>query len=95
MSRTAFSSDKEAVLIKEVRRFITSVVSRFLDAAENVYFLGPLPRPAGELLGTPWQITATFHHERTLIRLDLGDRFKCLPIGRSLVRKMGRNERGI
>ncbi|KAF0289243.1 hypothetical protein FJT64_012440 [Amphibalanus amphitrite] len=73
----------------------TRVIGRLLNVAENVCVLGPLPRPAGELLGTPWQITAAYHHERTLMRIDFGDRLKCLPIGRSLVRKMGRHERGI
>lgn len=85
----------EASDLCDVGVLATRVVKRLLEFAEAVYLVGPLPRPAGELLGTPWQITAAFHHERTLMKLELGERCRCLPVGRSLVRRMGRRERGI
>lgn len=91
---TEMSSVSDEVL-HSIEGLVTVVVQRLLKCARSVHILGPLPRPAGELLGTPYQLTAAYHHERTLMLLQLDQRCHCYPIGRSLVRRMGRRERGI
>ncbi|KAF0290294.1 hypothetical protein FJT64_011510 [Amphibalanus amphitrite] len=71
------------------------LVKRLRSHTSSVLLLGPLPRLAGEVIGTTWEATAAYHLERTLLKAQLDPVARVLPLGRALTRKMGRKRHGL
>ena len=83
--------DPKSGLLRTVSRVARTAVLRLGQETSEVLVLGPLPRLAGETKTfAQWERTPTFHLERALMKQDMGQCARFVPLGRSLTCKMGR-----
>lgn len=72
-------------------------ITRLRREGRPLLILGPLPRPDGEVAGTPWSHTASYHLERRLVALirdrSLGPCVKVCALGRALTKKIQNKKR--
>ncbi|KAF0302673.1 hypothetical protein FJT64_025236 [Amphibalanus amphitrite] len=86
-SRLTLLSSFSPETLEETGRLAADVCRRLLEKG-RVTVLGPLPRMSGEISGSRWETTASYHLERRL-KHSLPPAVRLVPLGRQLLRRAG------
>ena len=96
-SRVSGLANKDLEHMQAVQNNVRNVLRGIREGGftEEVVILGPIPRPAADLIGGTWESTGAYHLERALLKLQQGDNFKLVKLGRALTIKISKKRSGI
>ena len=92
-SRVSGLATKDLVHLQAVQNDVRDVLRGIREGGftEEVVILGPIPRPAADLIGGTWESTGAYHLERALLKLQQGDNFKLVKLGRAVSKSLRRD----
>ena len=96
-SKLSGLANKDPAHLRKVQDEVRDVLRKIREAGftEEVVILGPLPRPAADLMEGTWESTGAYHLERALLKLRLDDGVTLVKLGRALTIKISKKRSGI
>ena len=90
-------ANKDRAHLRKVQDEVREVLGKIREAGytEEVVVLGPIPRPAADLMEGTWESTGAYHLERALLKMRLGDGVTLVKLGRALTIKISKKRSGI